>query len=120
MLASAGAPHTLLPSSLKDERIKQFQQLTLAGFITSAIKNHALHTEPTFFDLLKSVRLRLSMGQEDIARELGVSFATVNRWENGKALPSRLALAQFNRFCEHKVKEGQLTESDLEVGGRSD
>jgi transcriptional regulator with XRE-family HTH domain len=79
-----------------------------------------LPSEHTFSDLLKSVRLRLALSQEDIARELGVSFATVNRWENDKASPSRLALAQFNRFCEQKVKEGKLAESDLEEGGRGD
>ena len=31
------------------------------------------------------------MTQEDFAHEIGVTFATVNRWENGKAQPSRLA-----------------------------
>jgi len=31
------------------------------------------------------------MTQEDFAHEVGVTFATVNRWENGKAQPSRLA-----------------------------
>jgi len=38
-------------------------------------------------------RLRLSLGwpQETLARELGVSFSTVNRWENGKAVPSPMA-----------------------------
>lgn len=38
-------------------------------------------------------RLRLSLGwpQETLARELGVSFSTVNRWENGKAMPSPMA-----------------------------
>ena len=40
---------------------------------------------------LKSLRQQYGWSQEDLARELGVSFSTVNRWENGKAKPSRLA-----------------------------
>ena len=40
---------------------------------------------------LKALRQQHGWSQEDLARELGVSFSTVNRWENGKAKPSRLA-----------------------------
>lgn len=40
---------------------------------------------------LKALRQQQGWSQEDLARELGVSFSTVNRWENGKAKPSRLA-----------------------------
>ena len=40
---------------------------------------------------LKALRQQYGWSQEDLARELGVSFSTVNRWENGKAKPSRLA-----------------------------
>lgn len=33
---------------------------------------------------IKSLREQLRISQEDLAKELGVSFATVNRWENNK------------------------------------
>ena len=33
---------------------------------------------------LREIRKKLSLGQEELASRLGVSFATVNRWENGK------------------------------------
>ena len=42
-------------------------------------------------DELKKMRQQRGWSQEDLARALGVSFATVNRWENGKTKPSRLA-----------------------------
>lgn len=47
-------------------------------------------------------RLRQSFGmtQEDFAHELGVTFATVNRWENSKAVPSRLALKVLDQLRE--------------------
>ena len=40
------------------------------------------------YKLLK-IRQNLSMSQEELAGKLGVSFATVNRWENGHSLPRK-------------------------------
>lgn len=37
---------------------------------------------------IKELRERLHLTQEIFARILGVSFATVNRWENGKTVPT--------------------------------
>ena len=60
---------------------------------------------PTF---VKEVRRQLAISQEDLARELGVSYATVNRWENGQAMPSKLARAQLDAFCERMKTDGAL------------
>jgi transcriptional regulator with XRE-family HTH domain len=38
---------------------------------------------------IKTIRNQLGMSQQAFAAALGVSFATVNRWENGKAKPQR-------------------------------
>ena len=61
-----------------------------------------------FSSLVKCVRSQLDCSQEELAREIGVSFATVNRWENGKTKPFRLARGQFDKFCKRKAKEGKL------------
>ena len=53
-----------------------------------------------FADKVKFVRIKLNFSQEDLARELGVSFATINRWENGSYNPSRLAKKVFEDFCQ--------------------
>ncbi len=45
-------------------------------------------------------RLKLNLSQEMLARKLDVSFATINRWENGKALPQKLTLYRLEKFCE--------------------
>lgn len=58
--------------------------------------------------LLKEIRRQLEMSQEDLARQLGVSFATVNRWENDMAKPSKLAKAQIDAFCSRMTAEGKL------------
>jgi putative transcriptional regulator len=53
---------------------------------------------------VKELRERLHLTQEALAESLGVSFATVNRWENGWTAPSRLALRQFDLLCnEHHI-----------------
>jgi DNA-binding transcriptional regulator YiaG len=60
-------------------------------------------TKP-FSEQVKAVRTALTLSQEDFAHALGVSFATVNRWENGKTNPSKLARRQFDRFCKEHEK----------------
>ncbi len=47
---------------------------------------------------IKKIRLMLGMSQERLARELGVSFCTVNRWERGKTAPSPMAVEKLGEF----------------------
>lgn len=51
-------------------------------------------------DLLKKIRERSSLSQMEMADKLGVSFATINRWENGHVLPNNLAQMKLYEFCE--------------------
>ena len=64
--------------------------------------------ERDFPALVKEVRKQLSLSQEALARELGVSYTTINRWEKGVSKPSRLAEAQFVSFFEKMIKKGKL------------
>jgi DNA-binding transcriptional regulator YiaG len=59
-------------------------------------------------EMVKEIRRQLSMSQEDLARKLGVSFATVNRWENGVVKPSKLGKAQLDNFCTKMTRRGKL------------
>ena len=61
-----------------------------------------------FASKVKALREQLSLSQEDLAKALGVSFATVNRWENGKTQPSKLAKTQFERFHQEEKQQGRL------------
>jgi len=57
-----------------------------------------------FSEKIKHVRDKLSISQEDLARALNVSFATINRWENSKNKPVRMAQVAFSDFCKrHKI-----------------
>lgn len=54
----------------------------------------------TFAEKLKYVRKKQFLSQEALAKELGVAFATVNRWENGKNLPGYPAQKAFYLYCK--------------------
>lgn len=51
---------------------------------------------------VKALREQLHLTQEAMAASLGVSFATVNRWENGWTVPSKLALRQIDLLCKER------------------
>jgi putative transcriptional regulator len=57
-------------------------------------------TKGDFGVRVKELRERLHLTQEAMAETLGVSFATVNRWENGWTKPSHLAVRQIVQLCE--------------------
>jgi putative transcriptional regulator len=61
-----------------------------------------------FSEVVKYVREKLELSQEDLARELNVSFATVNRWENKQSKPSRLGKLQFDKFYEKMILENKI------------
>jgi putative transcriptional regulator len=58
--------------------------------------------------LVKEVRVQLALSQEDLASEIGVSYATVNRWEKGRFMPSKLALRQIEAHCDRMIETGRL------------
>lgn len=55
-----------------------------------------------FADQVKKLRSQLACSQEELARELGVSFATINRWENGHREPLPMARRAFETLCQAK------------------
>lgn len=54
-----------------------------------------------FKDKVKYVRKKLYLSQEMMAKELGVAFATVNRWESGRCHPNYRAQRAFAEFCRN-------------------
>jgi len=49
---------------------------------------------------IKELRSRLGLTQEQFAAKVGVTFSTVNRWENGKGKPSPLAMRQIEELMD--------------------
>lgn len=57
------------------------------------------------------IRVRLDLSQMALAELLGVSFTSVNRWENGKYSPTKLAKKKIELLCsENNIQ--------MEVKGR--
>ncbi len=51
--------------------------------------------------LVRELRERLGLTQEDFAQKVGVTFGSVNRWENGKRTPQPFLI---RRLLEMKVE----------------
>ena len=52
--------------------------------------------------LIKQIRTYLNISQTEFAEQLNVTFATVNRWENGRAMPNKLAQSKMYDLCKEK------------------
>ena len=52
--------------------------------------------------LIKQIRTDLELSQTEFAEHLNVTFQTVNRWENGRAIPNKLAQSMIYEFCKEK------------------
>lgn len=59
--------------------------------------------------LIKQIRDHLNLSQAELAERLNVTFATVNRWENGRAVPNKLAQTTFFDIC----KENEVPVYDI-------
>jgi DNA-binding transcriptional regulator YiaG len=51
---------------------------------------------------IRELRRNLRMTQEEFAHTLGITVATVNRWENGHAKPSKLARRAIERLVQYR------------------
>lgn len=49
---------------------------------------------------IKELRLSLFLTQEEFAKKFGVSYASVNRWENGRYEPTMKIKRKLNGFLK--------------------
>ena len=70
--------------------------------------------------LIKNIRLEAKMNQEQFAKALGTTVLSINRWENGKTYPNKMAQTQLYNFCkEHSINVTQLI-IDTKAYGNTD
>ncbi len=50
--------------------------------------------------LIKTIRQSAGMNQEQFAKALGTTALSINRWENGKTQPNKMAQTQLFEFCK--------------------
>lgn len=68
-------------------------------------------------ELVRTLRHELKMTQEEFAHELGITVGTVNRWENGRFRPSKLARATLVDFA---ARHGLSVEGMAKKAGNGD
>ena len=58
-------------------------------------------------DLIRELRQQLNLSQKQFATRLGVSFKTVNRWQNGHTVPSNIALKLIEEMLRKMGEPGK-------------
>ncbi|MCR5442481.1 MAG: DUF3990 domain-containing protein, partial [Sphaerochaetaceae bacterium] len=61
-----------------------------------------LHLRLPVKDIILEIRNRLNASQEDLAKMIGTSYATVNRWENGHSQPNKTAQLRLYDICKER------------------
>lgn len=60
---------------------------------------------------LIELRSKLNISQSDLAELLLVSFQSVNRWENNKAIPVKIVRVRIEKLCrENEIEIGEVKE----------
>ncbi len=54
--------------------------------------------QPEVGKLIRELRLSTGLTQEKFAAKLGVTYPTVNRWENGRSRPSPMAIERIEQM----------------------
>ena len=58
---------------------------------------------------IKLLRQRCLLSQQDFAKELGVSFATINRIESGKSKPTYKPMKLIDDYCKKNAIDFDIT-----------
>src|SRR5438046_3052482 len=70
-----------------------------------------------FSSLLRRFRNDAGLSQEQLARDLKVSFATINRWETGKTVPEAAVLHVLADFVrKHGSAHAELADQFVRGG----
>jgi len=75
-----------------------------------------MHAHPG--DLVRSLRQRLGLTQEEFAHAIAVTVSTVNRWENGHAAPSKLARKVIRDLARRRGMTEHLPRPQQSANGR--
>ncbi|MCC5651928.1 helix-turn-helix domain-containing protein [Nostoc sp. XA013] len=71
------------------------------------IKKPLIINQPEVGKLIRELRICTGLTQEQFAATLGVTYPTANRWENGHAKPSPMAMRQIELILQEMGEEGQ-------------
>ncbi|MEH1911192.1 MAG: helix-turn-helix transcriptional regulator [Nostoc sp.] len=70
------------------------------------IKKPLAINQPEVGQIIRDLRLLAGLTQEQFAATLGVTYTTINRWENRRSKPSPLAMEKIERMLEEMGGQG--------------
>ena len=70
----------------------------------------------SFADSIIKLRSEIRISQKELADELNVSCATVNRWENGRTVPNKMTMFVIREYCKNKGIEFAYESNEKERG----
>lgn len=70
-------------------------------------RSHLL-VQPMVSQVVRELRQLTQLTQEQFAGQIGVSYETVSRWENGRMQPSSLALKQLQQIVQKLCESPDL------------
>ena len=63
----------------------------------------------SFADAIIKLRSERRISQKELAEDLNVSCATVNRWENRRTVPNKMTMFVIREYCKRRgVQAGGL------------
>lgn len=65
-----------------------------------------------FPEQVKYARMCLQLSQTELAEQIGISYATVSRWERENRTPQIAMLGKFYSFCVRNGIEIDITEKE--------
>ena len=63
--------------------------------------------QPQVGRLIRDLRLETGLTQEQFAAHIGVTYSTINRWENGRGKPSPLAMQKVEVLLNSMSDRGK-------------
>ena len=78
---------------------------TIPGLLSEGTICYTVHyirdvKQMAFADAILKLRSERRLSQTQFAKELGVSYTSVNRWENGRSFPTKMMRLVIRRYCE--------------------
>jgi putative transcriptional regulator len=69
------------------------------------IKKPLAINQPEVGQIIRKLRLSTGLTQEQFAHTLGVTYSTLNRWENGRSKPSPLAMEKIEGMLRDRGEQ---------------
>lgn len=72
------------------------------GSSQMTVKRQLVINQPEISQLIRKLRSETGLTQEQFAASLGVTYSSINRWENGRTKPSPMAMQKIEELLTQR------------------